>query len=187
MTIVFIAGEPGAATHRVGDERSKGDPGSRSGGVRERIHIQMLPCIEWCGIPWYPGRFTVGRQKPSDFRAKRRLCPARTHEGTGFLRLLRSTLSPLNVDHLRDERAVKVRLRGSRGRVIQKVPPLHLIPPIDHIVAATTVSGRIRNDRSDVITSSSEGDLQAASNYGPVSQGPRRGVLAPNVENEEGG
>ena len=65
------------------------------------------------------------------------------------------------------------------------------VPSIDHIVAATTDSGPMMNDRPDAITSSPEGDLQAASNVGPVSQGSQGGwmmVLMPvYVEDEEGG
>ena len=93
----------------------------------------------------------------------------------------------LDVDHLRDERAVKVWLRVVRQGVIQQVPALLFVPSIDHIVAATTISGRVMNNRADVITPAPEGEFLATSNYGVVPQGPYRGALATNVEDKEGG
>ena len=67
------------------------------------------------------------------------------------------------------------------------MPALLFVPSMDHIVAATTISGRAMNNRADVITPAPEVEFLAASNYGFVSQGPHRGALATDVEDKEGG
>ena len=67
------------------------------------------------------------------------------------------------------------------------MPALLFVPSIDHIVATTTISGRVMNNRADVIISTPEGEFLATSNHGVVSQGSRRGALAINVEDKEGG
>ena len=92
----------------------------------------------------------------------------------------------MDVDYLRDERAVKVRLRGIREGVIQQMPALPFVPSIDHIVATTTISGRVMNNRPDVINSAPEGEFLGTPDRGAISRGGHRGVLAIDVEDEEG-
>ena len=66
------------------------------------------------------------------------------------------------------------------------MPALLFVPSIDHIVATTTISGRVMNNRSDVINLVPEGEFLDTPDHGVISKGGRRGVLAIYVEDKEG-
>ena len=66
------------------------------------------------------------------------------------------------------------------------MPALPFVPSIDHIVATTTVSGRVMNNRSDVINFAPKGEFLNTPDRGVMFGGGHRGVLAIDVEDKEG-
>ena len=66
------------------------------------------------------------------------------------------------------------------------MPALLFVPSVDHTVATTTISGRVMNNRSDVINFAPEGEFLDTPDRGVISRGGHRGVLAIDVEDKEG-